>query len=267
MNSTQYSHVLRCNGDICNTAEEELIREEPLLIRVEGRPYSVVMRTPGQEISQVAGFCLTEGIVDHRTDFATIDYCEESDSNVVNVRLQPARLRKVSTLLERRGFISQTSCGICGKEMIKDLFQLLRPMEDETAIDIGQAIACVDKLGQCQDLYKRTRAAHAAILLDLQMNVLAMGEDVGRHNALDKAIGKVFMSRQMENTRLAVLSSRISYELVQKAARARLPVVIGMSRPTALAVELGQDLNMSLACIDRKSGLMVFSGEERFSGR
>lgn len=263
MNSTQSHRVVQRKGHTCRTYEQELIGEEPLLIRVECEPYSVVMRTPGEEIFHVAGFCLTEGLVDRRSDFATIDYCDEVDSNVATVKLRPARRKKVSTLLERRGFISQTSCGICGKEMIKDLFQILTPIRDETRINISSAIGCVEKLVQCQYLYEETRASHAALLFDSQINVMAIGEDVGRHNALDKVIGKLLMSGELAKARLAVLSSRISYELVQKAARAHLPILISMSRPTALAVELGQNLNITLACTDKESGLLVFCGEER----
>jgi len=230
---------------------------------IEGQPYSVVMRTPGEEIFHVAGFCLAEGLVDSPEDFATIGYCEEMDPNVVTVNLQPARRKSVSSILKRRGFISQTSCGICGKEIIKDLFQILTPVRDETRINMGQALACLDQLTGYQDLFKKTRASHAATVFDSKLDVIASGEDVGRHNALDKAIGKVFLNGQMTKARLVALSSRISYELVQKAARAHLPILISISRPTALAVKLGKDMNMTLACLGKGTSLLVFCGEER----
>jgi len=265
MNSIQSQHVVLHKEDICQTYEQELIGEEPLLLLIEDRPYSVVMRTPGEEIPHVAGFCLGEGLVDDFEDFSTIGYCDQMDPNVVTVKLQPARRKKVATLLERRGFISQTSCGICGKEMVKDICQALTPITDETRFNIGLAIACVDQLVHNQDFYKRTGGSHAAMLFDSKLDVLSVAEDVGRHNALDKAIGKIFLSRQLTKARLAVLSSRISYELVQKAARAHLPILVSISRPTALAVELGQSLNMTLACMGKESGLLVFCGEERLT--
>ena len=249
--------------DDCITYNAELIGEEPLLIQVEDQPYSVVMRTPGEEVFHVAGFCLAEGLVDHRSDFSTIDYCDEIDSNVVNVRLQPGRREKVANLLERRGFISQTSCGLCGKVMIRDLFQILTPIKDTTRINISEVTYCVHRLVEHQNLYERTRASHAAILFDAQRNVMTIAEDVGRHNALDKVIGKVFLNGQLRKARLAVLSSRVSYELVQKAARAHLPILISISRPTSMAVELGQNLNMTLACMSKESGLLVFCGAGR----
>lgn len=270
MNSIDNQNMVRvvhCDKDLCRTFELELIEEEPLSILVEGQPYSVVMRTPGEEIPHVAGFCLAEGLVDRREDFATLGYCEDMDPNVISVTLNPARKEKVSTLLERRGFISQTSCGICGKEMVEDLCQNLTPIRDETKINRAQAIASAGQLPDHQELYERTRASHAVMLFDAQFGVLAVSEDVGRHNALDKAIGKLFMGGQLPKARLAVLSSRISYELVQKAARAQLPVLLSHSRPTALAVELGSSLNMTLACLDDESGLLVFCGEKRLTGQ
>ncbi len=114
-----------------------------------------------------------------------------------------------------------------------------------------------------QKLYEKTRASHAALVCDSKFEVLAVAEDVGRHNALDKAIGKVFIEGNLAHACLAVLSSRISYELIQKAARAHLAILLGMSRPTALAVELGRTLNMTLACPSKESGLLVFCGKER----
>lgn len=266
LNSTQPNNVVHCKGEACRTYKQELIAEEPLSIRIEGQPYSVVMRTPGEEIFHVAGFCLAEGLVDQPEDFTTIGYCNQTDSNVATVKLQPARREKVAPLLKRRGFISQTSCGICGKEMIKDLCQILVPATDKTRINMSQAVECVIRLPRHQPLYEKTGSSHAAMLFDSQLEPLAVAEDVGRHNALDKAIGKVFMNRQLGEARLAVLSSRISYELVQKAARARLAILISMSRPTALAVELGRTLNMTLACSSKKSGFLVFCGKERLNG-
>jgi FdhD protein len=121
------------------------------------------------------------------------------------------------------------------------------------------------RLKDSQELYGRTRGSHAVMIMDKGLQVLAMSEDVGRHNALDKSIGKVFMDRKLEQACVAVTTSRISYELVQKAARARLSIMISKSRPTALAVEMGRRLNMTLACIGKKSGLIIFCGEDRFS--
>jgi FdhD protein len=240
-----------------------LIAEEPLLVRIEGKPYSVVMRTPGEEIFHAAGFCLGEGIADSPDDFLTLGYCKDLDPNVIDIRLRPDRREKISDLLERRGFVSQTSCGICGKEMVKDLYQVLTPTENAVRIGIHQVFACIDQLSEKQKYYQQTRGSHAALIVDEQLEMIAFAEDVGRHNALDKAIGKAFLTRNLSRAAIVVLSSRISYELVQKTARAHLPILISMSRPTALSVEMGKALNLTLACADKGSELIVVCGESR----
>jgi FdhD protein len=255
--------VIHCEKGLCRDDDQDLIQEEPLLIRVDDKPYSVVMRTPGEEMPHVAGFCLGEGLVDNRNDFAAIGFCQDLDPNVVDVRLKPERREKVPEILERRGFISQTSCGICGKEMVKDLYQTLIPAEENIQIPMDKILACIDKLSESQAYYDRTRGSHAAMLVDSGLATLSFAEDVGRHNALDKAIGKLLLNGHLRDAVMVILSSRISYELVQKTARARLPIIVSKSHPTALAVEMGQTLNMTLACAPEESELIVFCGEKR----
>ncbi|MFO7707177.1 MAG: formate dehydrogenase accessory sulfurtransferase FdhD [Desulfobacterales bacterium] len=241
----------------------EFLGEEPLLIRIDGKPYSVVMRTPGEELVHAAGFCLGEGIADSPDDFAAIGYCEDLDPNVIEVRLKPERREKIRDLLERKSFVSQTSCGICGKEMVADIYQVVAPTADPFQVSIDQVLKCIDRLAEKQVIHRRTRGAHAAMLIDRRLEMVSFAEDVGRHNALDKAIGKAFVARRLSEAVLLILSSRISYEMVQKAARAKIPIVVGMSRPTALAAEMGRALNMTLACTARQSELIIVCGEGR----
>jgi FdhD protein len=255
--------MIRCVGGNCRNDEHKLIQEEPLLIRVDGKPYSVVMRTPGEELAHAAGFCLGEGLVDTQDDFAALGFCEDRDSNVVDIRLTQERREKVPHILERRGFVSQTSCGICGKELVKDIYQTLKPVQRDFEVAVNDIGWCLDKLSEKQDLYSSTRGSHAALIIDARLKVLSFAEDVGRHNALDKAIGKLMISGELRDAVMVILSSRTSYELVQKAARARLLIVISESRPTGLAVEMGQALNMTLACTARASELLIFCGAKR----
>ena len=267
MKRTQSHDLIRYEGAHCEASDLKLIGEEPLLIRMEGRPYSVVMRTPGEEDFHVAGFCLAEGLVDQPEDIQTLAYCDQLGANVATVTLRPERRKAVAPLLERRGFVSQTSCGLCGKELIKDLCQDITPIEHKAGLTVHQASQCLHQLPRHQRLYVETGSSHAAMIFDTEGNVLAVSEDVGRNNAVDKAIGKVFLDRNLDNALLAVLSSRISYELVQKGARARLPILISLSRPTALSVELAQRLNMTLACTSKDGGILVFCGQDRLQGK
>jgi FdhD protein len=263
---TFLEHTVLCWDQKANPSSKHLlIGEEPLSIRVEGKPYSVVMRTPGDELAHAAGFCLAEGIVDTPNDFGTISFCDDIDSNVVTVTIIKSRRDKIVDILDRRGFISQTSCGICGKEIVKDLYQMIRPVSDNARIDPGLALECLENLPELQPLRDETRASHAAALYSNDYKLLSVAEDVGRHNALDKAIGKLFLDRRLDEAVLLTLSSRISYELVQKAARARIQVILAFSRPTSLAVELASELNMTLACLGDPTGLYIFCGEQRLA--
>ena len=264
-NQTRSDRVIKCENGSCFESPVELIGEEPLLIRVEGDPYTVVMRTPGDEMFHAAGVCLGEGIVDFPDDFASIGYCEDIDPNVIEVRLKPERREKVVHILQRRGFVSQTSCGICGKQMIEDLEQELLPVDNGFSVEISRVLDCAQKLSENQAIYPRTRGSHAALLFDENLTILAFAEDVGRHNALDKAAGKAFMKGELSRARLLVMSSRISYELIQKAARAHIPMMVSKSRPTALAAQMGRMLNMTLACAFGDSKLMIICGEDRIT--
>jgi len=214
----------------------EFIGEEPLSIRIDDRSHTSVMRTPGEEEAHAAGFCLGEGLVDSPDDIKSIDYDENQDPNVIDVRLDPGRHRQDD--LEPARF------------------------EDGFEIGFGRVKECIDRLGEKQDYYRATRSSHAALILDDRLEPVSFAEDVGRHNALDKAVGKAFMDRKLSKARVAVLSSRNSSELVQKAARARLPVMISVSRPTALAVEMGQALNLTLVFAGKGEPVIV-CGEQR----
>lgn len=261
--STEFYQSLCCKKGGCRTHSLELIREEPFLIRIDEKPYSLVMRTPGEELFHAAGFCLGEGIADSLDDFITIEYSEDADPNVIDVRLKPERSEKIQDLLERKGFVGQTGCGICGREMVGDLQQALTPAENGFEVETDSIFGCISKLYENQNYYPRTRGSHAAAIFDDRLEIISFAEDVGRHNALDKAIGKALMSGKLFRARILVLSSRISYELIQKAARARLPIMISHSRPTALAVKVGQALNMTLAFPVGESELIVVCGENR----
>jgi FdhD protein len=242
-------------NDICL----DLIREVPLSIRVQGKPHTVIMRTPGDEVAHAAGFCLGEGLVDSIDDFSTLGYCEQ-DINVVTVTLKPERVHRIPDILQRKGFISQTSCGICGKELIDDLKQNLKMLPGRSKVSMKAALHCLNALSDHQTV---RYSCHAAALFTKKGDLLSVGEDVGRHNALDKSIGKLFVDKKLDMAALLVLSSRISYELVQKAARAGICVIFSVSGPTALAVELAESIGMALVCQKKNKGLLVFCGEDR----
>jgi FdhD protein len=260
---TKFYKVLRSQSGGEASEILEFIGEEPLLIRIQDKEYAVVMRTPGEETFHAAGFCLGEGIIEDAEDFETIEYDETQDANAIDIRLKPERHQAIRELLGRRSFISQTSCGICGKKLIRDLHQIVTPVQSDFEVERGRIIDCLRKLSENQQHYQTTRGSHAALIFSGQLEIISFAEDVGRHNALDKAIGKALLEGKLCKARLLVLSSRVSYELVQKAARARLPVIVSESRPTALAVEMVNMLNMTMAFSSSEFGLVTVCGEKR----
>ncbi len=262
--NTRPLKVLYQEGKTRRSTRQELILEEPLSIRVQGQPYAVVMRTPGEEVPHVAGFCLAEGVVDRLEQVGTITFCEAESTNAVTLTVTPERMAAITGILERRGFISQTSCGICGKEMVDDLLQKVRMLPDGPPVDLAKAHDCLKRLETHQHLYRQTRSTHAAAVYTVGFDLLSMAEDVGRHNALDKAVGKLFLKGNLDRANVLILSSRISYEMVQKAARANIPFIIAASRPTALAVELADSLNMTLAAA-KETKVHVYCGFRRLA--
>ena len=252
--------------EVCRARDLDFIGEEPLLIRVEDREYSVVMRTPGDELAHVAGFCLGEGMVNDPSDFKSLGYDANLEPNQVHVWLTDEAREKATEVLERKPFVSQTSCGVCGKEMIRDLFQTVEPAQDQFQIPIEQVFTCMAGLSKTQKYYPRTRGSHASLLFDREGELISFAEDVGRHNGLDKAIGKAFLEGILDRVGLLVLSSRISFELVQKASRAGISIMISNSRPTALAVDMGRALNMTLAFPAGDNELIVVCGGHRILG-
>lgn len=258
--------IKQWNGSTVESTQLDIINEEPLAIRVQGKPYAVVMRTPGDDIALTAGFGFTEGLVETPDDVVQLACCDAQDANTVTLTLTPARQLAAGEHLDRRGYISQTSCGICGKALVADLIQQLTPLDDDATLPLERAEQMIEALNDLQPLRRKTAASHASAIYSGNQDLLVVGEDVGRHNALDKAIGKLFLDNNLADAKIAALSSRVSYELVQKAARARIPIVLGVSRPTQLAVTLARDLNMTLATWARPSGLYIFSHPQRLTG-
>jgi FdhD protein len=256
-------HTIVWRNDKQESEHQGIICEEPLSIRIQGKPYSVIMRTPGEERAHVAGFCLAEGIIDQPEDITSLGFCDGDDTNVVTVTVTSERQKIIGNQLDRREYISQTSCGICGKHLVEELRQTLLPIKKKITINADKGFDCLENLNKYQPLRSKTRASHAAALFDKDYMLISAAEDVGRHNALDKAIGKLFLDKSLEKAAFLVLSSRISYELVQKAARARIAIILAISRPTALAVSLASALNITLASRAHEKGLFIYCGAKR----
>ncbi len=251
----------RIYGDKIIEAESSLAVEEPLQIVIQNHPYTVVMRLPGNEIALAAGLCLTDGIIDNINDLAGIAFCKDN-SNKILVTVVNKREQLIQKHLHRKTFISQSSCGICGKEMIDEICTRIEKIHDKTSIPLTRLFSYTQILKEQQKLFTETGCVHAAALFNSQDSLISFAEDVGRHNALDKAIGLALLENKLDQAKVAVLSSRASFEMVQKIARAKIPIIACVSAPTYLGVELAQQAQICMVGFVRQPNATIYTFPE-----
>jgi FdhD protein len=238
--------ILRWNGQSVCDAPDELAIEEPLEIRVRGRAVSVTMRTPGYDAELAAGFLLSEGIIHGHRDVLRIEHCSRNeDDNVLNVVLAP----EVAVDFDRltRHVFASSSCGLCGKATIESITRHVAPIESSLKISAAIIASLPEKMRADQQTFDRTGGLHAAALFDASGRLIVLREDVGRHNAVDKVIGHCLLNDllPLENY-LLLVSGRSSFEIMQKALAARVPIVAAISAPSSLAMEFAEAGNQTL---------------------
>ncbi len=255
--------IVRYSNQQVAREDDRVVIEEPLEIYVDDEPYYVTMRLPGEELPLAVGLCHSEGIIDSIDDTLGVNYCQDISTNRINVYLAPGRKPLVAGKLKQKRSTAYSSCGICGKELVEDIAVSLRPIAATVSAGFAFLRQLQDVLRESQQLFHATGGTHAAALFDRAGGLLAFAEDVGRHNALDKAIGKVLFLRKRDEASYCILSSRLSYEMVQKAARVGVEVLAGASAPTKLAIDLAQSVNLTLIGFLRKERCNIYSGERR----
>ncbi|MGH3379072.1 MAG: formate dehydrogenase accessory sulfurtransferase FdhD [Actinoallomurus sp.] len=247
---------------------DTLVVEEPLEIRLSGRPLSVTMRTPGDDFDLVAGFLYGEGVVQAADDVATMRYCADTDTlNVIEVTLaEGVEPPEVSV---ERSFYTTSACGVCGKTSIDAIRQRTRydVAADPARLDPGVLARLPDTLREAQRVFERTGGLHAAGLFDAEGTLLAMREDVGLHNAVDKVIGWALKDKRLPLTgHILLVSGRASFELTQKALMAGIPALAAVSAPSSLAVDLAEEAGMTLIGFLRGPSMNVYTGAGRLPG-
>jgi FdhD protein len=232
---------------------DEVAVEEPLEIRVDGHPLAVTMRTPGHDEELAAGFLFGEGLV---TSAPEVSLTDDLAANVVEVR--GPLVREPAT----RRFYTTSSCGVCGKGALEEVAVISSPLGGGPQVSRALLADLPDRLRQ--PAFERTGALHATGLFDPGGNLLCAREDVGRHNAMDKVIGRsLFEGLVPLHDHLLCVSGRLSFELVQKAAVAGCPVLVGVGAPTSLAVEVAKERGMTLAGFARGGRVNVYAGASR----
>ena len=237
--------------------------EEPLEIRLGGERVAVTMRTPapGEDIELAVGFLTGEGIIDP-ADVATVRECPpRSDGGVVDVILREGACPAGGW---QRNFYATSSCGVCGKASIEAVRVAAPAVSDGPHVSEDVISSLPDRLRSKQRVFDRTGGLHAAGLFTVEGELLILREDVGRHNAVDKAIGRALVrSNVLDRVAMLQVSGRASFELVQKALVAGIPIVTAVSAPSSLAVRLARESNMTLVGFLRENGFNVYAGEER----
>ncbi|MDT0350780.1 formate dehydrogenase accessory sulfurtransferase FdhD [Pseudonocardia charpentierae] len=249
---------------------DALAVEEPLELRVDGRPLAVTMRTPGHDVELAHGFLLTEGVITAADELAAARYCDSVDDtgtntyNVLDVALAPG-VAPPETGVERN-FYTTSSCGVCGKASLDAVRLRTRfsPAGDPVRVDAATLYALPDALREAQRIFESTGGLHAAGLFTPDGTALVVREDVGRHNAVDKVLGwALLQGRVPASGCVLMVSGRASFELVQKAVMAGVPVLAAVSAPSSLAVELAVESGTTLVGFLRGTTMNVYAGPDR----
>ncbi len=258
--------VLALRGDRRLAWPETVVGEEPLEIRVaqpDGRAetVAVTMRTPGHDFELAIGFLLSEGLLDRSRMPRAVRYCVDAGEqwhNVVTVDLaEPA------TIACRRDFTVSASCGICGSTSIDDLAERCDALPPGPVLGADRLLSLPEALRGAQPLFDATGGVHAAGLFDRGGRLLAVREDIGRHNAVDKLLGWCALEKNRADAAILCVSGRVSFEIVQKAVIVRFPILIAVSAPSSLAVDTARRLGLTLIAFARGAHANVYAGAQR----
>ena len=274
MQPTSTKLITRWAGTEPTKVEDELVVEEPLEIRIGQQSLIVVMRTPGHDFELAAGFLYTESLITRSDDIEIIAYCDEeatetqdgslaSYQNIVNVQLTE-ELDLDAQSGWQRNFHANASCGLCGKMTIESVRQQVPPLNSRFSMNQAVLYQLNDRLRAAQSVFERTGGLHAAGLFSETGELLIVREDIGRHNAVDKVIGQALLADMVPLERhILMVSGRASFEIVQKALFARIPVIVAVSAASTLAVDLAAEGNLTLIGFMRGQRMAVYTCPER----
>ncbi|MEU7240071.1 formate dehydrogenase accessory sulfurtransferase FdhD [Streptomyces sparsogenes] len=274
---TERRRVIRIRDGAISARADTLVAEEPLEIRLNGKPLAITMRTPGDDFALAAGFLVSEGVLGRADELANIVYCAGATEdgvntyNVVDVKLAPGV--PVPDITLERNVYTTSSCGLCGKASLDAVRTTARwPVGDDENNPVRIApetlAALPDRLRSAQRVFDRTGGLHAAALFTPEGRLLDVREDVGRHNAVDKLIGRALQQGLLPLSGAVLLvSGRASFELAQKAVMAGIPVLAAVSAPSSLAVDLAAETGLTLVGFLRGASMNVYAGEHRLALR
>ena len=260
--------ALRWNRGTTSERAEKLAVEEPLEIRLAGRRFTLTMRTPGHDEELAAGFLFAEGFINDATELGEIRRVRgrkgAPEPNAIDVILNvPADGLRARL---KRNFVMSSSCGVCGKTSIDSIRRRVTPPADTARVAPATLLALSEKLRAGQRVFAATGGLHGAAVFSLDGTMLAIREDVGRHNAVDKVIGYALTNAMVPLARnIMMVSGRLSFEIVQKAAAAGVPILAAVSAPSSLAVELAEEIGTTLVGFLRDGSFNIYTRPERIA--
>ena len=255
------------DGKLHQPTNDMVTVEEPLEIRVRGQNVAVTMRTPGHDDELAAGFLVTEGLIKSKEDVTEIAHCKKGEAaqfeNTLNIFLAPNMEVDLKSLT--RNVFASSSCGICGKATIEAIQQGFPPVVSEVRVTPGIITQLPAKLREAQATFDQTGGLHAAAMFDTQGKLLILREDVGRHNAVDKVVGFGLLNDISFAECVLMVSGRTSFEIMQKALAAKVPIVAAVSAPSSLAVEFAQKSRQTLIGFLRGETMNIYTHADRMS--
>ena len=266
--TTIIHRVTRYDGSIGKAVDDVLVVEEPLEIRVAGESFAVTMRTPGADRALALGFLYGEGIIREIGDVGRAEHCGRPGTpeygNVIDVLPRPGELLDPERIRAgRRGTLTSSACGVCGREQVEDMIQRCQPINDDRAIQVAMVFFAQEQMRQSQYVFTQTGGVHAAAAFSETGDMYCCFEDIGRHNAVDKVVGHLLETHNIsegQGVQILAVSSRASFEIVQKAVVARIPVVVAVSAASSLAVDLAQEMGITLIGFAREKRMVVYTG-------
>jgi FdhD protein len=263
--------VIRVRGASRAAESDRAATEEPLEVRLHDRPFAVIMRTPGADRELAAGFLLAERVIGSAEDLGTIGHCTDASAehpeNIVNVTLVNGSAGGIDRLMtERRQVTTTSSCGICGRRTIESLATDVPPITASWTVSASLIASLPDQLRARQAVFDETGGLHAAGLFAREGSLVDVAEDVGRHNAVDKIVGRMLMREALPlSDHLLCVSGRTSFEIVQKAVCAGIPIVAAVSAPSSLAIELAQEYGVTLVGFIRGDSFNIYTHAQRIT--
>lgn len=257
MQTLNYEGILINNGNT-KKIEDALVIEAALQININKEPYTVVMRTPGDDFELIRGLLYAEDIYKEK-DHTTFDIVEKRDNgfSIINVAIPKKLLGK--GFLNKRTLLSVSSCGICGKQKLEDIVVEGSKLLNNFNFDFHKIEKLFSEMKANQDTFDLSGGSHAAALFNTNYKLLAIKEDIGRHNAVDKVIGDLILNNTLKNANCMLVSGRVSYEIISKAFIAKIPYVIAVSACSSLAVDFAKEFGICLIGFSRGKKATIYS--------